>query len=69
MSCPSGLIHRQDGSHFDFVFMCLILTFPLHAPGFMEMSLLMLHNSNALEGNVSVYAYVGIMYGCWEGKG
>lgn len=49
--------------------MCLVLTFSLHAPGLMEMYLLMLHNSNALEGNVSIYAYAGIMYGCWEGKG
>lgn len=35
----------------------------------MEMYLLTLCKSNALEGNVSIYAYVGIMYGCWEGKG
>lgn len=69
MSCPQRLIHRQDSSHLDFTFMCLILVFSLHAPGLMEMHLLTLHRSNALGGNIFVYAYVGIMYGCWEGKG
>ena len=69
MSCPPELIHRQDSSHFEFTFLCLILAFSLHAPGLMEIYLLKLHKSNASEGNVSIYAYAGIMYGCWEGKG
>lgn len=35
----------------------------------MEINFSTLHKSNTLEGSVSSYAYVGIMYGCWEGKG
>lgn len=35
----------------------------------MEINLSTLQKSNTSEGSVSSYAYVGIMYGCWEGKG
>jgi len=58
MYCPQGFIYRQESSHFDFAFLCLILVFSTHAPGLMEMYLLTLHKSNALEGNIFICAYV-----------
>lgn len=65
----STRVYSQESPPFDFTFLCLILVFSLYALDLMEINLMSLHKSNTLEGNVSIYAYVGIMYGCWEGKG